>query len=49
MKICSLPDLICLDSCTPEQEEKGELKTVFEDGEFVKTTTLEEIRKKLWG
>ena len=35
------------DQQTPEQEEQGELQTVFQDGNFVKVTTLESVRNLL--
>lgn len=36
-----------IDQCNAEQEAKGELETIFENGSFRKTTTLAEIRSKL--
>lgn len=36
-----------IDQCTPEQEEQGELLTVFLDGKLVKEYTLEEIRERI--
>lgn len=35
------------DQQTPEQEQQGELKTVFLDGELVRETTLAEIRQRI--
>lgn len=35
------------DQCTKEEEKLGLLETVFKNGVLVKTTTLEEIRKRL--
>lgn len=32
-----------------EQEKQGCLTTVFEDGKLIRTTTLSEIRSRLWG
>lgn len=42
-------DYVLYDQQTTEQEKQGELKTVFKDGQLVKTTTLSEIRQRLWG
>lgn len=39
--------IICKDQCTKEEENSGLLTTVFKDGELVRKTTLEEIRKRL--
>lgn len=33
--------------CTPEQEDKGLLQVIYEDGKFYNQTTLEEIRQRL--
>lgn len=33
---------------TPAEEAGGELRTIFQDGEIVNWTTLEEIRRRLW-
>jgi nicotinamide phosphoribosyltransferase len=35
------------DQCTPEEEQKGELKTVFEDGELLIEHSLVEIRERI--
>jgi nicotinamide phosphoribosyltransferase len=35
------------DQCTPEMEEMGLLKTVFEDGKILVNTNLQEIRKRV--
>ena len=32
---------------TPEQEKEGMLQTIYKDGKFIKTTTLNKIREKL--
>lgn len=34
-------------NCTKQQEERGCLETVFEDGKLIKTVTLKEIRKRI--
>jgi nicotinamide phosphoribosyltransferase len=39
--------LALLDKVTPDMEEGGELKLVFEDGKFITKTTLAEIRGRL--
>jgi nicotinamide phosphoribosyltransferase len=41
-------DFVLYDQQTPEQETKGELKTVFKDGKLVSETSLQEIRNRLW-
>lgn len=33
--------------CTPEQESKGLLQVIYENGKFYNQTTLDEIRNKL--
>lgn len=38
---------VLYDQQTPEQEQQGELKTVFKDGELLVETSLEEIRQRL--
>jgi nicotinamide phosphoribosyltransferase len=43
-----LGGLALLQDVTEEQEEQGELVTVFEDGKLVREYTLAEIRKRLW-
>lgn len=40
-------DYALLDDQTEEQEKLGELKVIFEDGKFVRETTLAEIRGRL--
>ena len=35
------------DQCSWKEEGEGMLQTVFKDGKLVRTTTLEEIRKRL--
>lgn len=40
-------DLTLTDECTWEEEDKGLLTTVFEDGKLVKETSLKEIRERL--
>jgi len=42
-------EFVLYDQQTPEQEELGELKTVFKNGLFTDCTTLENIRKTLHG
>lgn len=39
--------LVMTDNCTEEQEKGGLLRTVFEDGKLVRTTTLSEIRDRI--
>lgn len=41
--------LFVQDQCTKEQEESGELVTVFKDGKLIRRQTLKEIRERLWG
>lgn len=36
------------DRCTAEEEAGGELQTIWEDGKWVKTTTFDEVRERLW-
>ena len=38
---------VLVDEVSEEEEQKGELKLIYEDGKFVKKTTLEEIRKRI--
>lgn len=38
---------VAYDQQAPEQEEQGELKTVFEDGKLLYETTLSEIRQRI--
>jgi len=40
-------ELQVFQQCTKEQEEKGELKTIYEDGKFYNQITLSEIRERL--
>ena len=42
-------NLFVQDQCTWEQEQSGELTTVFKNGMLIKNTTLDEIRQKLNG
>lgn len=42
-------DLCLLDQCTSEQEDQmGELQTVFYNGNII-TTTFAEVKQRLWG
>lgn len=41
-------EIVFEDECTREQEEQGLLTPVFKDGEIVKTTTIFEIRDRIW-
>jgi len=41
-------NFVLYDQQTPEQEQQGELKTVFKDGHLVSETSLTEIRNRLW-
>jgi nicotinamide phosphoribosyltransferase len=41
-------NFVLYDQQTPEQEQQGELKTVFKDGKLVKEFTFKEIRDRLW-
>lgn len=49
--ICVMEDdennIVCYDQCTWEQEAKGLLQTIYENGTFHNQTSLTEIRKKL--
>lgn len=36
------------DQCTKEEELQGEFKTIFKDGQFVKTITFEQIRNNIF-
>ncbi len=40
-------ELVMTDNCTEEQEQGGLLRTVFEDGQLVRKTTLSEIRERI--
>jgi len=42
-------DFVLYDQQTIEQEQQGELKTVFKDGKLVVETSLSEIRQRVWG
>jgi nicotinamide phosphoribosyltransferase len=42
-------DFILIDNVTWDEEQQGELKTVFRNGKLTKDFTLAEIRKNLWG
>jgi nicotinamide phosphoribosyltransferase len=39
-------DYICKEECTSEEEATGQLRIIFEDGEFFNETTLGEVRLK---
>ena len=38
---------VLVNNCTPEEEEGGELKIIFEDGDFMNQITFMEIRSKV--
>lgn len=40
-------EIVCLTECTFEQEGKGLLQVIYEDGEFFNQTTLQEIRERV--
>lgn len=40
-------DYILKDQCTWKEEKQGELQTIFKDGKFFNTVTLETIRKRI--
>lgn len=40
-------EIYCKDQCTPEEESRGLLQTIFLDGNLINTTTLEEVRKRI--
>jgi len=40
-------DYIVLQECTPEEENKGMLQVIYEDGKFFNQVTLNEIRERL--
>jgi len=40
-------EIVCLTECTLQQESKGLLQVIYEDGKFYNQTTLEEIRNKI--
>lgn len=42
-------DFVLYDQQTLEQEQQGELKTVFKDGKLIVETSLSEIRQRVWG
>lgn len=39
--------IVCLQQCTPEQENQGLLQVIYEDGKFYNQTTLTQIRARL--
>jgi nicotinamide phosphoribosyltransferase len=39
--------IVCLEECTPEEESKGLLQTIYEDGKFYNQVTLEQVRQTL--
>ena len=41
------PSLFLMDKCSWEDEDMGELKTIYKDGEFYNETTLTEIKNRL--
>lgn len=45
--ICVTDNLEVITQCTPEQESKGILQTIYEDGKFYNQTSLSEIRKRI--
>lgn len=40
-------EIVCYQECSSEEECKGMLQTIYEDGKFFNQTTLTEIRKRL--
>ncbi len=40
-------EYVLVDQVTPEQENEGELKVIYEDGTFVNPVTLQEIRERI--
>lgn len=40
-------EYVLYDQQTPEQEQQGELTTVFKDGVLVRETSLQEIRQRV--
>ena len=46
-RICVTEDLEVLTQCTPEQEQGGILRTIYENGQFLNQTSLTEIRQKI--
>ena len=40
-------DYVLVDGVTVEEEQKGELKVIFEDGKFMNTSSIEEIRSRI--
>ncbi|MFD0799202.1 nicotinate phosphoribosyltransferase [Maribacter chungangensis] len=40
-------EYVLIDEVTEAEEEKGELKVIFEDGKFTNTTSIEEIRARI--
>jgi len=43
----SLKPIIVKTECTPEEEQRGLLQVIYEDGKFYNQTTLEEVRNNL--
>ena len=39
--------IVLKDQCTSEEENQGLLETIFENGSFIKRTTLTEIRERI--
>ena len=40
-------EYVLIDQITPEQENEGELKVIYENGEFLNQVTLQEIRERI--
>ncbi|WP_298953241.1 nicotinate phosphoribosyltransferase [uncultured Nonlabens sp.] len=40
-------EYVLVDQVTPEEENKGELKVIYENGQFVNKVTLQEIRERI--
>ena len=40
-------EYVLVDQVTPEEESKGELQVIYENGQFINQITLEEIRKRV--
>lgn len=49
--ICVIEDdnneIVCIDQCTWDQEAKGLLQTIYENGKFYNQTTLQQVRNRL--
>lgn len=49
--ICVIEDdnneIVCIDQCTWDQEAKGLLQTIYQDGKFYNQTTLQQVRERL--